>query len=190
MAGSNFDLESYETVDERLRRLYTQFPDARVLTDLVFQDERRFVMKAELYLDRNDMTPVATGWAEEIVGVGFINKNNALENCETSSIGRCIANSVLVLGVPEGKRPSRQEMEKQDRYKETPRKAPVTQKAKIEYTQDQIDKATAIIGTIASIEDVEELRRIWATETEILDIPVNKSTLKDVINTRAKALTK
>jgi hypothetical protein len=92
--------------------------------------------------------------------------------------------------VPEGKRPSRQEMEKQDRYKETPRKAPVTQKAKVEYTQDQIDKATATIATIASIEDVEELRRIWATETEILDIPVNKTTLKDVINTRAKALVK
>jgi hypothetical protein len=79
-------------------------------------------MKAELYLDRNDMTPVATGWAEEIVGVGFINKNNALENCETSSIGRAISNSCIghLGGNDSGQRASMEEMAKVNRLTTAP----------------------------------------------------------------------
>ena len=189
MADAKFNLEDYETVDQRLRRLYTNFPNARVLTEIVFQDDRRFVVRAELYFDREDPTPVATGFAEEIVGIGFINKSYALENCETSAIGRAIANSPLVLGVPEGKRPSQQEMQKSQRYEESPRKAPAAKKTTSKvYTGDQIAKAQALLPTIAEIKDIEELRRIWTTETEILDIKVDATTLKDTINARVKEL--
>jgi hypothetical protein len=113
--AEKYSLEDYETVDSRLRRLYANYPEARVLTEMVYRDDRSFIVKAELYLDRNDMTPVATGYAEEIVGAGFVNKTSALENCETSAIGRSISNSPLVLGTPEGKRPSQTEMEKVER---------------------------------------------------------------------------
>jgi len=187
MADAKFNLDEYETVDQRLRRTYTGYPQARVITDLVFQDDRRFIIKAELYLNYDDVNPVATGYAEEIVGIGFINKSYALENCETSAIGRAIANSILVLGVPEGKRPSRQEMEKTQRYETSPRKAPITKPAKV-FTLDQISKAEALIATVSEITDKEELRRIWTTEGEILDIKVDKTTLKDTINNRVKEL--
>lgn len=189
MADAKFNLEDYETVDQRLRRLYTNHPNARVLTEIVFQDDRRFVMRAELYFDREDPTPVATGFAEEIVGIGFINKSYALENCETSAIGRAIANSALVLGVPEGKRPSQQEMQKSQRYAETPRKVSDVKKTITNiFTADQVAKAQALLLTIEGITEIEELRRIWTTETEILDIKIDKTTLKDTINARVKEL--
>ena len=124
MAGK-FNLEDYETVEVRLRRLYTEYPDAKVLTELVFHDERRFIVKAEIYLNREDIEPVATGYAEEIVGASPVNRVSALENGETSAIGRAINNSRLCLLAPEGKRPSQQEMEKVERYKNEPRK-PIT----------------------------------------------------------------
>ena len=193
--AERYSLEDYETVDMRLRRLYTQFPQARVLTDMVYRDDRSFIVKAELYLNAEDLSPVSTGYAEEIVGVGFVNKTSALENCETSAIGRCISNSVLVLGTPEGKRPSMQEMEKVERYKETPRKPLKMSKPNREYTQEETDKAVLLYqdavnlaGTKEARDEIDALRVIWTTNTNYLDVPVNGTTLKDLINKRVKEL--
>jgi hypothetical protein len=183
--AEKYSLEDYETVDARLRRLYTNHPEARVLTEMVYRDDRSFIVKAELYLDRNDMTPVATGYAEEIVGAGFVNKTSALENCETSAIGRCISNSLLVLGTPEGKRPSQTEMEKVERYKESPRKAVAK---KTEYTPEQVIDAEILINTSKGISVINDLREIWTTNSPLLDVPVKGTTLKDVINSRVKEL--
>ena len=56
-----------------------------------------------------DIRPQATGFATEIEGTSPVNRANASENCETSSIGRCLAN----LGfAAKGRRPSREEMGK------------------------------------------------------------------------------
>jgi len=53
--------------------------------------------------------PDATGLAQEREGSSTVNKTSALENCETSAIGRALAN----LGyAAKGKRPSREEMSK------------------------------------------------------------------------------
>jgi len=109
---AKFDLSEYETVEQRLSRFWKAHPEGRVLTDLVFHDERRFIVKAEIYFDRDDMTPVASGYAEEIVGASPVNRTSALENGETSSIGRALANCGFA---SEGKRPSRSEMEKVER---------------------------------------------------------------------------
>ena len=185
MAGSNFNLEDYETVESRLRRLYEKYPQARLLTDVIYQDERRFIVRTELYLDADDPRPIATGHAEEIVGAGFVNKTSALENCETSSIGRCISNSVLCLDAPVGKRPSAEEMQKVERYKTEPRKAPTK---KVSYSADQLKLAEAAIETVGIMTDKEKLRELWSGSAEILDAPVNGTTLKDVINKRAAEL--
>lgn len=182
-------LEDYELVESRLRRLYTAYPEARVMTDLVFHDDRRFVVKAEIYLDRADLTPVATGFAEEIVGAGFVNKTSALENCETSAIGRAISNSVLCLGAPEGKRPSRQEMEKVERYKTEPRKPAPKARAVTQASPEQIAQAALKIGEARGMAEVEKLRDLWTTNGELLDVKVDNTTLKDVINRRVKELT-
>jgi hypothetical protein len=75
---AKFDLDSYETVESRLARFWKDHPQGRVLTDLVFHDERRFIVKAEIFFDRDDISPVSSGYAEEIVGASPVNRVSAL----------------------------------------------------------------------------------------------------------------
>jgi hypothetical protein len=188
MAGK-FDLDNYETVELRLRRLYTKFPEARVLTDLVFHDERRFIIKAEVYLHTDDLSPVATGYAEEIVGASPVNRTSALENGETSAIGRAISNSVLCLEAPVGARPSQQEMEKVERYAKEPRKPAQSRPTRI-YTDIELADVTAIIEEVKMSRSKDELRAIYAdfAKRDLLEAPVNGTTLKDVFLVRVQEM--
>lgn len=105
---SRFDLSEYEPVEDRLARFHTDHPEGRVLTDLVSHGDGTWIVKATVYRDQADL-PDATGYAHEKTGDGMVNKTSALENCETSAVGRALAN----LGyAPKGKRPSREEMAK------------------------------------------------------------------------------
>lgn len=126
---AQFNLQDYETVEERLRRLYDLHPDARVITkNLTTLQDRQvstWVVQAEIWLpawtlskdsyewfvsDR-DASPwylKATGLAFEVDGTGMANKTSALENCETSAIGRALAN----MNLSGNKRTSREEMAK------------------------------------------------------------------------------
>lgn len=178
MAGK-FDLDAYETVEVRLRRLYAKFPEARVLTDLVFHDERRFIVKAEIYLDRDDMTAVASGYAEEIVGASPVNRTSALENGETSAIGRAISNSVLCLEASEGKRPSRSEMEKVERYSKEPRMPIVKEK---QWTPADEKQALLAIEAANRSVSVDELKAIWEANKDIADLEIAGMTLKSKVN--------
>jgi NADH/NAD ratio-sensing transcriptional regulator Rex len=63
------------------------------------------VVKAYVYLGD---TLVSTGLAYEKNGEGYVNKTSHLENCETSAIGRALAN----FNYAGSKRPSREEMQK------------------------------------------------------------------------------
>lgn len=104
-----FDLSNYETVEDRLAKFWEANPRGRILTELVHRDEKTFIVRAEAYSDPDDPRPGATGYAHEVVGSNPVNKTSALENCETSAIGRALAN----LGfAPKGARPSREEMSK------------------------------------------------------------------------------
>lgn len=108
-----FNLDDYEPVAARLARwLNNDEPGVkRVLTYLEHYNENRCVFKAELWVDA---TLVSTGWAEETRGEGHVNRTSHFENCETSAVGRALANAGLA-GSDHTKRPSREEMEKVDR---------------------------------------------------------------------------
>jgi hypothetical protein len=73
-----------------------------------------------------DGVPVATGHAEEIRNAGNVNRTSHVENCETSSLGRCLANFPMAnfAGSDVNKRPSREEMAKVQRM--TANQAPNT----------------------------------------------------------------
>jgi hypothetical protein len=121
MSG-RFSLADYEPVEERLRRFWADHPNGRIVTDLVHRDERQYIVRADVYTDRDDERPAATGYAEEVVGSTPVNKTSALENAETSAVGRCLAN----LGyAPKGARASREEMEKAARLQAPETSAPV-----------------------------------------------------------------
>jgi hypothetical protein len=72
------------------------------------------VFYCELYADKDDKVPVATGYAEEIKSERGVNATSFVENCETSAIGRAIANCPLQAPAS-GPRPSRNEMQKVER---------------------------------------------------------------------------
>jgi hypothetical protein len=108
-----FNLEQYEPVENRIRSFWAKYPNGRLLTKLE-RTERpdgriEWICRTEAYTNLDDLRPQATGFATEIEGTSPVNRSNASENCETSSIGRCLAN----LGfAAKGRRPSREEMSK------------------------------------------------------------------------------
>jgi hypothetical protein len=77
------------------------------------------VFYCELYADKEDKVPVATGYAEEIKSDRGVNATSFVENCETSAIGRAIANCPLQAPAS-GPRPSRNEMQKVERLLTSP----------------------------------------------------------------------
>jgi hypothetical protein len=104
-----FDLSQYETVEERLSKFWKEFPDGRVSTELEVCEAHRYVVKAYLYRTYLDQVAYSTGFAEEKDSDRGVNATSALENCETSAIGRALANAGFAT---KGKRPSREEMVK------------------------------------------------------------------------------
>jgi hypothetical protein len=77
------------------------------------------VFYCELYADKEDKVPVATGYAEEVKSDRGVNATSFVENCETSAIGRAIANCPLQAPAS-GPRPSRNEMQKVERLLTSP----------------------------------------------------------------------
>lgn len=112
-----FDLSNYEPVEKRIDRFYGQYNNGRIVTELVAHSDQMFIVKAFAYRDAADERPASTGFAEERVGSNPVNRQSALENCETSAIGRCLANLNFA---PKGARPSLEEMTKTDRVGEPP----------------------------------------------------------------------
>jgi hypothetical protein len=109
----NFNLDNYETVEERLKVFWKENPKARINTEIVHMtdDGTCVTVRAEIYKMEVDARPVTTGIAQETKGQGgFANKDAWVENCETSAIGRALAN--WIYQGSNKARPSREEMSK------------------------------------------------------------------------------
>jgi hypothetical protein len=104
-----FNLADYETVESRLEKFWKEFPDGRISTELEVCEAHRYVIKAYLYRTYLDQVAYSTGFAEEKDSDRGVNATSALENCETSAIGRALANAGFAA---KGRRPSREEMVK------------------------------------------------------------------------------
>ena len=93
-----FDLAKYATVAERLQMVYSEYPDARMVTENLTTAADRsvstWVVKASLYLTAGDQAnglAKATGHAFEVDGTAGANMTSALENAESSACGRAMA---------------------------------------------------------------------------------------------------
>lgn len=108
----SFNLNDYEPVATRLARWLqdceTRNVRGRVLTDLVHRGDDWCVFRAELY---EDELLIATGWAEEHASQRGVNATSHVENCETSAVGRALANAGLA-GSDPARRASQEEMRK------------------------------------------------------------------------------
>ena len=104
-----FNLADYETVEVRLEKFIKEYSDFRIATELEVVEKDRYIVKAYLFKTSSDSVAWATGYAEEKITDRGVNSTSALENCETSAIGRALANAGYAA---KGKRPSQSEMRK------------------------------------------------------------------------------
>ena len=117
-----FDLSNYATVAERMEQLKRDYPDYRIITENLTTEADRsrstWVVKATLFLSDGDQAAglaKATGHAFEIDGQGMANKTSALENAESSAIGRCLMVGGYAMSKDGKTLASREEMEKVNR---------------------------------------------------------------------------
>ena len=104
-----FNLDDYTTVQQRSNIFWERYPNGAVRTRIIAESEIRIVVLCELFRDNADDKPFATGHAKEVISDRGVNRDFALENCETSSRGTAF--KAANIGT-EKNGPSREEMEK------------------------------------------------------------------------------
>lgn len=159
-----FDLSQYETVEDRLVKFWNDNPAGRINTDLIAYGDKQFIVRAEVFFDAADQHPKATGYAEEIIGSTPVNKTSALENCETSAIGRALANCGYAT---QGKRPSREEMDKVQRG--------ATVKPPVTLTEEELHRLADVIIAAQIATDQDTLKSLWTAHDQILDVKPGNS---------------
>jgi hypothetical protein len=181
-----FNLDDYETVEERLIKFWKDHPDGRIDTRLVEASATRFIVQAYIYRTEVDQHPWSSGLAEETVQGRGVNATSALENCETSAIGRALASAGYAT---KGKRPSREEMAKvaskqavvtsiaevKAKMKETTEQYVPVAKADDPWTQweatpvatmDQaVEMVQSVLGGTTPEESCSHGARVWKTGT-------------------------
>ena len=160
---AHFNLADYETVEDRLVKFWDDHKEGRVLTSIHYYDDNRILVKAEIYFNREDDRPVATGYAEEVRGASPVNKTSHAENAETSAIGRGLANCGYAT---KGSRPSREEMEKvqrADSYSAPSAPSQNYQKVKQAFNAQEVNKPAPTIknpGATASDKQLGLIRSL------------------------------
>jgi hypothetical protein len=114
-----FDLNDYETVEERITKFWKEYPDGRIETELLEAGTNRFVVEARVFRTEADAKPYATDMAAESFKPDSSLAEFALERCSTSAIGRALATG----GFATKKRASREEMAKVNRVTNEERSA-------------------------------------------------------------------
>ena len=184
------ELHKSHGVKQKGGKLYTQVvhrmeafrkhhgTDFGVDTSILVNDGKKVVIKA--IITDKDNRVVGSGMAEEIRGQGLVNTTSALENAETSAVGRALAS----LGLAGGEYASANEIDAVDRktyaMKETPPKevkeqeidpAPQTDQSPAQYSQQESQAAhsrlASSIESAARIkykEDSERGRVIYLTK--------------------------
>jgi len=145
---AKFNLENYETVEDRLKFFWKDNPNGRIFTEVVHEtdDGSCVTIRAFVYKDESDINPVATGIAQETKGQGgFANTDAWVENCETSAIGRALAN--WKYQGSNKARPSREEMSKvgnqEDKVQVTKVRTPRTTKEQQQAMEKVVNEMVA-----------------------------------------------
>ena len=145
-----FNLSEYETVDSRIHQFYGEFKDGRIVTELELIDMEKghVIFKAYIYKDSVRTMPDATGYADGFRKDRGVDAQFWINNAETSSIGRALANLGLSA---KGKRPSAEEMAQVNAIKTVAKKVekPVVQ----DVVPDDQDYWTTPVGKYNKVVD-------------------------------------
>lgn len=162
-------MDNYEPVADRIAKFWATYPNGRIHTEIVLINETDIVIKASIFTDREDPRPASIDFAQETRNSSAINKQNFVENCATSAIGRGLS-TLNFQSKKDGKavRPSREEM--------------------IKVSSEAIDAVVKDLEARASVlalsKDVEGLRALYS---EAQNAGAPKKTL-DSITQLAKSL--
>src|ERR1700676_4993911 len=90
------ETRQYETVASRLMRFREKYPTADIMTSIIELNDEKVIMRCEISMSFEsnpgfEWHTVSRGHAEEYRCDGEINQTSALENCETSALGRALA---------------------------------------------------------------------------------------------------
>ena len=161
---AKFNPAEYETVEDRLKVFWKDNPEGRIETEIlhITPDGQCVTIQASVFKQAEDARPVTTGIAQETKGQGgFANSDAWMENCETSAIGRALAN--WKYQGSNKKRPSAEEMSKVGNSKpkvevEKAPSKPMTKDAAVslnkaaeEFAADIGAKATPVADQVNSI---------------------------------------
>lgn len=152
----NIHGKEYKTVAKRVDEFRNEHKaNLSIITSLVDRDENTVVMKAEI-IDKEGRT-IATGYAEEHRTASQINRTSALENCETSAIGRALAN----FGLGGGEYASADEVANAI----SQQAAPAPKKSGLNF--DEINKHLQTLSTRKEVDEyAKEVAKMCANPTE------------------------
>ena len=175
-----FNLADYQPVEERLSMFWKEFPDGRISTELEVCEAHRYVVKAYLYRTYLDQVAYSTGFAEEKDSDRGVNATSALENCETSAIGRALANAGFAT---KGRRPSREEMVKvstkpvilKERYPEPVKDAWTIENPKDAQEVVHIEGAPSLIEAINLLSDEMNAKEVPQAPKCVHDVMIHKT---------------
>ena len=130
--------------------------DLGIKTEIILNDGKFVIVKATI--ENKEGHVIGSGLAEEVRGSSNVNKTSAVENCETSAIGRALAS----LGLHGGTYASLNEIDGVERKKEALEKlTPEEEKAKKERENKAWEtKVLEKFGEIINDKEVEERKRM------------------------------
>lgn len=142
------------------------------------------VYSAAAYRSPDDKLPgVGYAW-EPIPGPTNFTRDSELQNAETAAWGRAMVAAFAV----DTKKGIASSEEVRNRQTETRTPTAKFVAPAVQYTDGEIAMVDALITSVVISTDKEELRVIWQTNADLLDVPVNGTTLKDAINKRVSEL--
>ena len=138
-------------------------------TEILVDDGTRVLMVA--YIKDADGRVVGKGHAEEIRNAGPVNKTSAIENCETSAIGRALAN----IGLAGNEYASAFEME----HIPNKEKAKASQDKAKKVADDEENKMILTVHKLLTVsvegtDDLSTMRNNWKANKEALHIMQEK----------------
>lgn len=92
--------KKYVQVADRIIYFNEQYPEGSIMTILVSDAQASVVVMKAVVTPKQGEARQFTGYAQEIIGDGMVNKTSALENAETSAVGRALG--MMGIGVIDG----------------------------------------------------------------------------------------
>jgi len=87
----NIKGKEYILVKDRVLYFNENYPNGKIETELLSElNSEMVVMKATITPDVDNPIRIFTGFSQATWGDGYINKTAAMENCETSAVGRAL----------------------------------------------------------------------------------------------------